>query len=214
MTSEEAGMPTDHKAPGRGPEAEIDLQEEDILAAMGQIPGYLDITPRDFKDIYVLAFRHALERLSREATVAEIMTREVTWAGPDTPLAEVAAAMGQRGVSGVPVVDEDHRVAGVISEKDFLRAMGVKEAQNFMTLVASCLRSKGCVALPIKKQTAGDLMSAPAVTVTPETRVRDLAELFAARHINRAPVTDADGRLVGIVTRGDLVKATRRGDRP
>jgi CBS domain-containing membrane protein len=207
-------MAEDQKAPGSGPGAEIDLQEEDILAAMGQVPGYLDITPRDFKEIYVLAFRHALERLGREVTVAEIMTREVAWVSPDTPLAEVAAAMGQRGVSGVPVLDDDRRVAGVISEKDFLRAMGVKESQNFMTLVASCLRTKGCVALPIKKQTAGDLMSAPAVTVTPGTLVRDLAALFAARHINRAPVTAADGRLVGVVTRGDLVKATLRGGRP
>jgi CBS domain-containing membrane protein len=199
---------------GSGPRSKVDLKEEDILAAMQEIPGYLDITPRDFKEIYALAFQHALERLNREVTVAEIMTREVVWVRPDTPLAEVAEAMGQRGVSGVPVLDDKRRVVGVVSEKDFLMRMGVLESQNFMTLVASCLRSKGCVALPIKKQAAGDLMSAPAVTVTPETRVKDLAELFAARHINRAPVTDAEGRLVGIVTRGDLVKATLQEYRP
>jgi CBS domain-containing membrane protein len=207
-------MATEEEGTGGGPRAKIDLKEEDIFAAMRQIPGYLDITPGDFKEIYALAFQHALERLNREVTVAEIMTREVVGVQPDTPLADVADAMGQRGVSGVPVLDNDRRVVGVVSEKDFLRRMGVKESQNFMTLVASCLRSKGCVALPIKKQTAGDLMSSPAVTVTPETRVRDLAELFAARHINRAPVTDAAGRLVGIVTRGDLVKATLAGSRP
>jgi CBS domain-containing membrane protein len=199
---------------GSGPRSKVDLKEEDILAAMQEIPGYLDITPRDFKEIYALAFQHALERLNREVTVAEIMTREVVWVRPDTPLADVAEAMGQRGVSGVPVLDDKRRVVGVVSEKDFLMRMGVLESQNFMTLVASCLRSKGCVALPIKKQAAGDLMSAPAVTVTPETRVKDLAELFAARHINRAPVTDAEGRLVGIVTRGDLVKATLQEYRP
>jgi CBS domain-containing protein len=181
---------------------------------MREISGYLDITPRDFKEIYALAFRHALERLAREVAVEEIMTREVAWVKPDTPLGEVAGIMGQRGVSGVPVLDGDRRVVGVISEKDFLRAMGVKESQNFMTLVAACLRTKGCVALPIKKQAAGDLMTTPALTVTPETRVRDLAELFSARHINRAPVTDAEGRLVGIVSRGDLVKATLQGGRP
>jgi CBS domain-containing membrane protein len=207
-------MATDKENTGRGPQVKVDLEEEDIFAAMREIPGYLDITPGDFKQIYALAFQHALERLNREVTVAEIMSREVVWVKPDTPLAEVAGAMGQRGISGVPVVDDNHRVVGVVSEKDFLRRMGVEESQNFMTLVASCLRSKGCVALPIKKQTASDLMSAPAVTVTPETRVRDLAELFAARHINRAPVTDAEGRLVGIVTRGDLVKATLAGSRP
>jgi CBS domain-containing membrane protein len=205
---------TEEETSGSGPRAKIDLKEEDILAAMQEIPGFLDITPRDFKQIYTLAFQHALERLSREMTVAEIMTREVVCVKPDTPLAEVAGAMGQQGVSGVPVVDELRRVVGVVSEKDFLGRMGVLESQNFMTLVASCLRSKGCVALPIKKQTAGDLMSTPAVTVPPETRMRDLAELLAARHINRAPVTDAEGRLVGIVTRGDLVKATLAGSRP
>ena len=192
------------------PETGIDLKEEDIFAAMQQIPGYVDITPRDFKEIYLLAFQHALERLRREVTVEEIMTREVVSVKTNTPLAEVAEAMGQRGISGVPVLDDDHKVVGVVSEKDFLRRMGIRESQNFMTLVASCLRTKGCVALPIKKQTAGDLMSTPAVTVSPETRIRDLAELFTERLINRAPVTDAAGLVVGIVTRGDLVRATHQ----
>ncbi len=203
-------MAKDERATGSGSGVGLELKDEDIMTAMGEIPGYLDITPRDFKEIYLLAFQHALERLSREVTVGEIMTREVVRVKMDTPLAEVAAAMGQRGISGVPVVNDSLQVAGVVSEKDFLRAMGVEASQNFMTLVASCLRSKGCVALPIKKQTAGDLMSAPAVTVRPETRVRELAELFAARHINRTPVTDAAGCLVGIVSRGDLVRATLR----
>ena len=207
-------MATEEESTGRGSGAGVELKEEDIVAAMGEIPGYLDITPRDFKEIYLLAFQHALERLSREVAVGEIMTREVVWVKTDTPLAEVAAAMGQRGISGVPVVSDSLQVAGVVSEKDFLRAMGAEESQNFMTLVASCLRNKGCVALPIKKQTAGDLMSAPAVTVRPETPVREVAELFAAGHINRAPVTDAAGRLVGIVSRGDLVRATLKKCRP
>jgi CBS-domain-containing membrane protein len=195
------------------PEAGIELKEEDIITAMQQIPGYVDITPRDFKEIYLLAFQHALERLRREVTVGEIMTRELVAVHTDTPLAEVAEAMGRRGISGVPVLDETNKVVGVVSEKDFLSRMGVREPQNFMTLVSSCLRTRGCVALPIKKQTAGDLMSTPAVTVSPVTQVRDLAKLFTDRRINRAPVTDAEGHLLGIVTRGDLVRATLQVDR-
>ena len=207
-------MSNDKESSGSNPKDRMGFEEEDIIAAMREIPGYLDITPRDFKEIYTLAFQHALERLQREVTVAEIMSREVVGVKPDTPLAAVATAMGQGGISGVPVVDDHNIVVGVVSEKDFLKGMGIKDSQNFMTLVASCLHSKGCVALPIKKQTAGDLMSAPAMTVTPETRVRDLAALMAAHHINRVPVTDAAGRLVGIVTRGDLVKATLQECRP
>ena len=192
----------------------IDLKDEDIFEAMKSIPGYLDITPGDFKEVYQLAYRHALARLSREVTAGEIMTREVVAVRPDTPLAEVAAAMGNRGISGVPVVDSAGLVVGVISEKDFLTHMGVQEPKNFMSLVASCLKSKGCVALPIKKQTAGDIMSAPAVTVGPDTTVKEIAAIFTGKGINRVPVTAADGRLLGIVTRGDLVKQAALGGAP
>ena len=101
------------------------------------------------------------------------MTPEVVAVQPDTPLAEVAEVMGRRGVSGVPVVDADGKVVGVISEKDFLTHLGVKEAKNFMTLVAGCLKTKGCVALPIKAP-AADLMSSPAVTVARTPRSRRL----------------------------------------
>ena len=199
---------------GIGSAAAVELREEDILEAMRAIPGYLDITPGDFKEIYRLAFQHALERLSREVTAAEIMTREVVAVNPDTPVSEVAAAMGRRGVSGLPVVDAEHKVVGVISEKDFLSRMGVTEPQNFMSLVAGCLKTKGCVALPIKKALAGDIMSSPAVTVAPDTPVRDIAAILTARGINRVAVSDPVGRLLGLVSRGDIVRATIRKGAP
>ena len=197
-----------HDKSESGPAREIEIKDEDILEAMRAIPGYLDITPGDFKEVYRLAFQHALERLSRAVTAAEIMTTDVVAVKPDTPLADVAAAMGQRGVSGVPVVDAGHKVVGVISEKDFLVRMGVKEPRNFMSLVASCLLTKGCVALPTECALAGDIMTSPAVTVGPESPVREIAALFTARGINRVAVTDPAGRLLGLVSRGDIVKAT------
>jgi len=199
---------------GMAPPPGLELQDEDIYEAMKQIPGYLDITPGDFKDVYRLAYRHAVERLSRSVTAGEIMTREVSTVPPDTPLAEVADIMGRRGVSGVPVVTGDGKVVGVISEKDFLSHLGVKEPGNFMTLVAGCLRTKACMALPIKKQSAADIMSSPAATVSPDTPVKEIAALFTARRINRAPVADPQGRLLGIVSRGDIVKALMIGVQP
>jgi CBS domain-containing membrane protein len=192
----------------------IDLSESDILDAMKKIPGYLDITPRDFKEIYILAYRQALSRLFREVTAAAIMTRKVIAVSEETSLAEVAAVMGAQGISGVPVLDKNGRVTGIISEKDFLTRMGVTGPQNFMSLVAACLSTKGCVALPIKKQTARDIMTAPAITVSPETTVKEIAALFASRKINRAPVVDADGKVLGIVSRGNLLHAACHGERP
>ncbi len=196
-----------------GPEG-LDLTEDDIIAAMQEIPGYLDITPRDFKEIYLIAYKQALARLSREITAADIMTREVVTVPEDAPLAEVAAAMGARSIAGVPVVTGAGKVVGVISEKDFLARMGVSADQNFMSLVAHCLASKGCVALPIKNQQAKDLMTSPAVVIPPSLPVREIAALFQEKKINRAPVVDEEGRILGLVTRADLLRAWQGGDKP
>jgi CBS domain-containing membrane protein len=201
-------MPDAPEKPETAPTPGIEINEADILEAMRAIPGYLDITPGDFKEVYGLAFQHALERLSREVTAAEIMTTDVVAVTPETPVAEVAAAMGRRGVSGVPVVDAGNKVMGVISEKDFLSRMGVQEPKNFMSLVASCLLTKGCVALPIKAALGRDIMNSPAVTVAPDTPVKDIAMLLTHNNINRVAVTDPDGRLLGLVSRADIVKAT------
>lgn len=192
----------------------INLTEADILEAMKKIPGYLDITPLDFKEVYCLAYRQAVERLSRQVTAREVMTQEVTHVQIDTPLAEVAESMGGRGVSGVPVLNRAGQVVGVISEKDFLSRMGVTGPKNFMNLVAGCLKTKGCIALPLKQQKAEDIMSSPAVTVAEDATVREIANLFTTKNINRAVVTNKDGLLLGIVSRGDIVKATMRGARP
>lgn len=196
------------------PRPRLDLTEEDISEAMRLIPGYLDITLGDFKELYHLAYQKAVERLSRAVTAREIMTREVTSVRPDTPLAEVAGAMGRRGVSGVPVLDQEDRVVGVISEKDFLSRMGVIASQNFMSLLAACLKTKGCVALPIKQKRAEDIMSTPALTVGEEATVKEIAKIFTVKNINRVPVTDPQGRLKGIVSRGDIVKAALQRTTP
>ena len=201
-------MPDARDKPESAPTAGMEIKDEDILEAMRAIPGYLDITPGDFKEVYRLAFVHALERLSRAVTAAEIMTTDVVAVKPDTPVSEVAAAMGRRGVSGVPVVDAGQRVVGVISEKDFLTRMGVQDAKNFMSLVANCLMTKSCVALPMECALAKDLMHSPAVTVAPDTPVKDIAALLTQKSINRVAVTDPAGRLLGLVSRGDIVKAT------
>ncbi|MEJ5330848.1 MAG: CBS domain-containing protein [Desulfobaccales bacterium] len=187
------------------PSGPPELSDADIYEAMKEIPGYLDITPGSFKEVYRLAFRLARKRLFEEVTAAHLMTREVIAVRPETPVEEVAQAMGRAGISGVPVVDGENRVVGVISERDFLQRMGAKEG-NFMSLVALCLKTRGCVAVPIKEKRAADLMSAPAVTVAPDTPLREILQLFDTRHINRVPVADAAGRLQGIITRGDLIR--------
>jgi CBS-domain-containing membrane protein len=110
------------KPAGRGFEPEAcapgptEISDEDILKAMKEMEGYLDITPGDFKEIYLHAYEHALKRLLRAVPAKEVMSKAVAAVDVDTPLKDVAGIMASRGVSGVPVLDQNRAVVGVISE--------------------------------------------------------------------------------------------------
>lgn len=184
-----------------------EISDKDIYEAMKDIPGYLDITPGDFKELYRQTYRHALNRIARSVKAGDIMTGEVLSVKRKTALTEVAKLMAEKGISGVPVIEDDRKVAGVISEKDFLSRMGARNTKTFMGVVAKCLGGNGCVALSIRAKNAEDIMTAPAVTVNVDAPLVDITTLFKERKINRVPVVDREGRLVGIVSREDIVEA-------
>ena len=185
-----------------------DISDDDILKAMKNIGGYLDITPGDFKEIYRFAYRHALDRMTHSITAGEAMTTDVVFIKKDDTLETAAKIMARHGIAGVPVVENGGEVVGVISEKDFLFHMGGEDARSFMEVVAQCLRDKGCVAIPMRRQKAEDIMTSPAITVRKDTPVSEIATIFTANEINRVPVTDDGGKLLGIVAREDIVKSS------
>ncbi len=186
----------------------MDISDDDILKAMKDISGYLDITPGDFKEIYRIAYKHAVERLTYSITAKDVMTREVVFAKKDTSLEEVAEILDHHEISGVPVIGDDQSVVGVISEKDFLFHMGAKNKKSFMGVVLCCSKKNGCIAISIRKQKAADIMTSPAVTASEHTPVAEIANIFTEKNINRTPVTDRNNKLIGIVTRADIVRSS------
>ena len=182
-----------------------DISDEDILNAMKEMEGYLDITPGDFKEIYRHAYEHALNRLRRTLSAKEVMSREVVAVDPDMPLKDVAEAMARRGISGVPVLDRNRAVVGVISDRDFLNAFGPSGAKSFMQVMSACLAGTGCIAVTAGKQKAGEIMTTPPICVAEDTPVSEIARIFVEKRINRVPVTDRNCKLVGIVSRADIV---------
>lgn len=186
---------------------DLDISESDIFAAMREISGYLDITPADFREVYRLAFRHAVERLTHSVQARDVMTREVVTARADTTLVEVATLMAKQRVSGLPVVDEDGRVAGVISERDFIAHMVDDGDRTFIEVVEACQRADGCTANSILPHTAGEIMTAPATTIPEDLPLPEIAARFAEGRVNRLPVVDGEGRLTGIVSRWDMVQS-------
>ena len=187
---------------------DVEISDNDIYEAMKDIQGYLDITPADLKEIYKFAYRHALQRITQAVRAHDIMTTQVFSVNRTTPVMEVAELMAEKTVSGIPVLEEDGKVAGIISEKDFLSHMGSRDKTHFMAVVAECLKGKGCVAMPIRSQKAEDIMTSPAVTVKEDTSVIEIANLFTEKNINRIPVINEEGRLKGIVSRADIVRAS------
>ncbi|MBI5518481.1 MAG: CBS domain-containing protein [Desulfovibrio sp.] len=185
----------------------IGVSVDDILAAMGQADGYLDITPDDALALYRLALAHAVERVRLRLTVGRLMTREVHTLAPETPAVEVARMLAQAGVSGAPVV-EGGQLVGVVSIKDFLPRLGLPRQSTPMALVAGLVSGELCAAGDFPGVSARELMTSPALTVGPDTPVGEAAALMDGRGINRLPVVEV-GRLVGIITRGDVVRASQ-----
>jgi len=186
----------------------FDISDEDIFAAMKDIHGYLDITPGDFKDLYRHAHEHAINRLTRLIKARDVMTRNVIFVNKETPSEEVASKMALHGIAGIPVVDNGEKVAGIISEKDFLFHMGGKDTSSFMDVVAQCLRNQGCVAITMRQQKAGDIMTSPAITAREDTPISEIANIFSENNINRVPITDEGGQLLGIVARADIIQSS------
>ncbi|MGW7331182.1 CBS domain-containing protein [Streptomyces sp. NPDC054840] len=142
------------------------------------------------------------------------MTSEVVLARPDTSLDELARMLSAHRISGLPVVDDDDKVMGVVSRTDLARRPGCPgRRESARHRLARTLRlPAGTHPVAGSALAAGALMTSPAVTVHPEQRVVDAARIMERRHVDRLPVVDEEDRLIGITTRRDLLRVFLRTD--
>jgi predicted transcriptional regulator len=138
--------------------------------------------------------------------VKDVMTTRVIWVKKDATFREMAVALRENRVSAFPVIDDDGKVVGVVSEADML----TKEAMADSGVLDGLLHRRDQI--KARGVTAGDLMTAPVVTVAPEDTVEHAARLMYDRRVKRLPVTDANGHLVGIVSRADVLAVFDRTD--
>lgn len=138
----------------------------------------------------------------------DLMTRDPVTIPPETPLALVARTLGERGFSGAPVADAAGKLLGMVTEGDLIRRIAAPEdvprswLRDFFTpaarQAARYARTHG--------QTAGDVMTTSLVTAEEDTPIETIAKAMEERGIRRVPVV-REGRLVGIVSRADLIRA-------
>lgn len=142
--------------------------------------------------------------------VGDVMTADVVTVAKETPYRRIVDLMMDRRISAVPVIDDFRRVVGVVSETDLLHKVELA-GESLQPRVFESRRHRSARA-KARGAVAADLMSAPAVTVLPTTPVAAAARLMDSEQVKRLPVTDDLGRLVGIVSRGDLLKIYLRPD--
>lgn len=141
----------------------------------------------------------------------EIMTRSVVSISPDTTLKEIAGLFSQHSISAAPVCDEVGHVVGIVSERDLLRPFEKTVAQRrdwWVSALAegSELNPQFAGLIGVDQHRAALLMTARVETVNEDAELGELAEIMSRKDIKRLPVV-RDGRLVGIVSRADLVRA-------
>lgn len=144
----------------------------------------------------------------------DLMTTKVVAVGPQMPVNAVAALLLERHISAVPVIDDDRRVLGIVSEGDLMRRSEMGRRRSWW--LVSFGKTEGLAREFAKThgQRVKDVMTPDVVTVTEETSVSEIAELLERKGIKRVPVV-RDGRLVGIVSRADLLRGLAvRGLKP
>ena len=141
-------------------------------------------------------------------TVADVMTRAVVSAYQGAAFKEIAAALERNGINTVPVIDVDHKVVGIVSTADLLARLEHGRPgprQHWRPGAAESSRKE-------RGATAKELMTSPAITVSPSTSIAEASRLLARHRIRSLPVVDGAGALVGMVSRADLIRLFLRRD--
>lgn len=138
--------------------------------------------------------------------VADLMTTDVTTVGPEATLKEAARRMLEGRVSGLPVVDRG-KVVGIITEADFVAGEADRRRER-ASLVRLIIRQE---AIPSHERKVDEVMSSPVISIDPEADHAEAARIMDHRGVKRLPVLE-EGRLVGMISRSDLLRAFTRSD--
>lgn len=186
------------------------FSEEDIVAAMREIPGYIDVTPGDFKIIFTNAYTYARKKILHGTKAGAIMRSPAICISENSSVDELIRLLAAHGISGLPVLDAAGRVTGVASEKDILRSLGRSAETRLIGLVADSLDAPFSLTREERQRSVKQIMSAPPITVLPDATLGEVIDIFHARAINRLPVVDANDAPLGLISRHNIIKSFRR----
>lgn len=143
--------------------------------------------------------------------VKEIMTKNVITVKPDASIRELAELLLEHKISGVPVVDDAGKVCGIVSEGDLMRKEIAPQMPDELCILGAVIYYNGLQEYreafrKFAAMTAEQLMTEKVITIKGEEEVSKVGKIMLDKHIKRVPVLDDSGKLVGIVSRSDIVR--------
>lgn len=147
-------------------------------------------------------------------TAKEIMKSEVITISEDASVQELAALLAKKKISGAPVVDDQKRVVGIVSEGDLVSQDADIHFPHYIELLGNIIYLESVKKYEERLEKAAassvkDIMTTEVLTVQEDAELHEIATLMTEHNVNRLPVLDGDV-LVGIITRGDVVRAMAR----
>lgn len=179
--------------------------DADLNAALAHYNQVLDISRADLEGLLHLAGRAAFQRTLGDLRCADVMSKPVFSVAADVTLKDAWSLMHEHNIKALPVIHEDQRVIGIISNADFVR----NASQQMPDPQSLGQRLKSLVLGKPKQQeakTVQDLMAQDVQTAQATQRVMELVPLFSSAGHHHLPVIDAQERLVGIITQTDLIR--------
>jgi CBS domain-containing membrane protein len=183
------------------------LLREDFQNALREMDTYIDVNLEDLLKITKAAQKHAQLRQVEQLLVRDIMTTDVRTVSPEASIRDAAKMLLELRISGLPVVAQEGKLVGIVTEADFLSALGIPchhPAHSIWQTLESMFSSQPEQSLVPKK--VADIMSAQTVTITDDKTVNDVIEAMKRHHVKRLVVANEQNQVTGIITRSDLVK--------
>ncbi len=175
------------------------------------VRGDCPIVTRQLPPVDCRSFCVVKSRLDMPATVADVMSSTPVVVKPDTPLKDAIQLLAERRITGLPVINPDGKLVGVISESDLMwQETGVTPPAYIMVLDSIIyLENPARYDRELHKalgQTVGEVMTKDVITVPPDMPIPKAAQIMHDRHVRRLPVVDQDKKVIGILTRGDIIR--------
>ena len=140
-----------------------------------------------------------------EMLVQDVMTKNVITVTKYDSIMDVADILSEQNISGLPVVDKEKKVVGIITQADILSVVGVRREHTLKDLLKFMVGEP----LPHRRlgDIVGDIMTSPAVTIRPDANIAEAVRILDDRKFRRLTVVDDNNVLIGIITRADILKA-------